>query len=240
MLSPSTAPRWKRQTNIRRSDGPADGRTAKAARARNNGSRPRLNSASPPDFTNTRLEIDIIPSSNLYRLLPPSPALSRPLPSLPLKLRSANREADCECPRLHGVADACQLAPEHLLRVLGHRSTENLLVHYADQLFGASCRNDGVERDRHALQLARGERDGGVHPVEQRTAVHPRRFPLGIPVGSDVEIEWLAEARHDLRQPGRGVRLGIHRPRCTDHELERCLHLGAHVLRRPEVGAVKK
>src|SRR2546425_1968784 len=211
MLSPSTAPRWKRQTRIRRERAVEVGRgryEANAARARNNGSRPRLNSASPPDFTNTRLEIDIIPSSNLYRLLPPSTALYRPLPSLPLKLRSANREADCEGTRLGRIGDVRQLTSEDLLGVFGHHSTENLLVDHADHLFGVSNSGDGVEDDRHALQLARGERDGGVHPIEQRATVHPRRLPLGIPVGSDVEIEWLAEARHHLCQTGRGIRLG--------------------------------
>src|SRR2546422_8538203 len=46
---------------------------------------------------------------------------------------------------------------------------------------------------------------------------------------SDVEIKRLAEARHHLRQTGRRVGLGGDRPRCTDHELERGLYLGAHV-----------
>src|SRR5438034_412294 len=93
--------------------------------------------------------------------------------------------------------------------------------------------------DPHALQRARRQRGGGVNPIEQGTAVHPRRFPLGIPVGSDMEVERLAEARHYLRQAGRGVALGGHRPRRADHELERRLYLGAHVLGRPDVGAVK-
>src|SRR2546427_5814811 len=58
MLSPSTAPRWKRQTKMRRSGGPAVGGTARAALARKRGSKPKLNNARPPDFTKTRLEID--------------------------------------------------------------------------------------------------------------------------------------------------------------------------------------
>ena len=124
------------------------------------------------------------------------------------------------------------------LHVLGVNAIDDL-DHPVDELVGVSCRNEGVEHDRHALQLARRQRDGGVHPIEQGTAVHPRRFPLGIPVWSDMEVERLAEARHYLRQAGRGVGLGGHRPRRADHELERRLYLGAHVLGRPEVGAVK-
>src|SRR6266849_9177007 len=90
MLRPSTAPRWKRHTKMRRSDGRADGRTANAARARNSGSRPKLKSARPPDFTKIRLEIVIVAS-------------------LPLKLGSANREADYQGTCLDRIADTCQL-----------------------------------------------------------------------------------------------------------------------------------
>src|SRR5437773_1602401 len=100
MLSPSTAPRWKRHTKMRRSGGRADGRTAKAARARNNGSRPKLKSARPPDFTNTRLEIVIFVAPSVQSARPPD----RPsAASLSLELRSTNREADGEGTRLHGV-----------------------------------------------------------------------------------------------------------------------------------------
>src|SRR5256885_5920042 len=76
MLSPSTAPRWKRHTRIGRERAGEDGRgreEAKAARARNSGSRPKLNRANPPDFTKTLLEIDMVRSSDRCRLLPPLP-----------------------------------------------------------------------------------------------------------------------------------------------------------------------
>src|SRR3989454_4916776 len=64
MFSPSTAPRWKRQTRTGRSDGLTAGRPdANAARARKSGSRPRLTSARPPDFTKTRLEMVIVSGS---------------------------------------------------------------------------------------------------------------------------------------------------------------------------------
>src|SRR5437879_13420726 len=62
MLRPSTAPRWNRHTKTGRERAAMGGNgryEAKAALARNSGSRPKLNNASPPDFTNTRLEIDI-------------------------------------------------------------------------------------------------------------------------------------------------------------------------------------
>src|SRR5436190_211285 len=239
MLSPSTAPRWKRQTRTGRStavEGGGRGSRPSAARAKKSGSSPMLNRAMPPDFTNTRLDIDMCPSSTVTAFLRPSPPSTA---LLLLKLRSANREADCEGTRLGRIGDVRQLTSEDLLGVFGHRSTENLLVDHADQLFGVSHSDDGVEDDRHALQLARRERDGGVHPIEQCTAVHPRRFPLGIPIGSDVEIKWLAEARHHLCQAGRGVRLGVYCPCRADHELEGRLHLGTYVLRRPEIGAVK-
>src|SRR5207249_1870448 len=164
MFSPSTAPRWKRQTKTGRQQAAWGGKGSyelKAARARNNGSRPKLNKARPPDFTNTLLVIDICLSSDRCRPLPPSAAL------LLLKLRSAYCEADGQGTRLRGIADSCQVTSQHLLRVLGHRPTQDLLVDHADQLVGG------------------------------------------------------------------------HRPRRTDHELERGLYLGAHVRRRPEVGAVK-
>src|SRR6185437_2317500 len=151
MLSPSTAPRWKRHTKTGRQQAAWGGKGSyelKAARARNSGSRPKLNRARPPDFTNTLLEIDICLSSDRCR---PSAALAA---LLLLKLWSAYREADGEGTRLHGIADAGHLTPEHLLRVLGHRPTQDLLVDHADQLVGVPCRNDGIEHDRHARQLA--------------------------------------------------------------------------------------
>src|SRR6266550_4095786 len=102
MLSPSTAPRWKRHTKMRRSARRADGRTAKAARARNNGSRPKLKSARPPDLTNTRLEIVIFEAPSVQSTRPPD----RPsAASLPLKLRPSDRQADGEGTRLKRVFD---------------------------------------------------------------------------------------------------------------------------------------
>src|SRR6266487_1677865 len=151
MLSPSTAPRWKRQTRIGRSravEGGARRSRPSAARAKKSGSSPTLNRAIPPDFTNTRLDIDMCPSSTVTAFVRPSPPSTA---LLLLKLRSANREADGEGPRLHAIAHACQLTPENLLRVLGHRRTQHLRVDESDQLVGVSCRTDGVEHDRHAL-----------------------------------------------------------------------------------------
>src|SRR5437773_12137697 len=78
MLSPSTAPRWKRQTRVGQSDGLTVGRPdANAARARNNGSSPRLTSARPPDFTKMRLEMVIASESpgRLARGRPRAPLL---------------------------------------------------------------------------------------------------------------------------------------------------------------------
>ena len=50
-------------------------------------------------------------------------------------------------------------------------------------------------------------------------------------------VEGLAQPRHDLRQPGRGVRVAAHGAHGTHDELERGLHLGPDVLARPEVGS---
>src|SRR6266516_1145451 len=187
MLSPSTAPRWKRQTRTGRSTAvEGGGRRSRpsAARAKKSGSSPMLNRAMPPDFTNTRLDIDMCPSSTVTAFVRPSPPSTA---LLPLKLRSANREADGEGPRLHGIAHACQLTPENLLRVLGHRPSQDLAVCRSNQRVGVSGeRDDRVQFDGHPGELARRERDGGVHAIEQRTAVDPRRFPLGVPVGSDM------------------------------------------------------
>src|SRR5258708_5775035 len=58
MLSPSTAPRWKRHTKT--AGDCVELRRAYAARFTNSGSRPRLTNARPPDFTNTRLENVIV------------------------------------------------------------------------------------------------------------------------------------------------------------------------------------
>jgi hypothetical protein len=52
MFNPSTAPRWKIVTSTLRL-----GADSATARARNCGAKPRLTSASPPSFRNTRLEI---------------------------------------------------------------------------------------------------------------------------------------------------------------------------------------
>src|SRR5437588_11652519 len=153
MLSPSTAPRWKRHTKTGRQQAAWGGKGSyelKAARATKSGSRPKLTKAKPPDFTKTLREIDMFPSAALCRPLPPSAALAA---LLSLKLRSAYCEADGQGTRLRGIADACQLTSEHLLRVLGHRPTQDLLVDRADQLVAVPCRNDGVEHDGHARQL---------------------------------------------------------------------------------------
>src|SRR5207245_2240276 len=121
MLSPSTAPRWKRQTKTGRQQAAWGGKGSyevKAARARKSGSRPKLTKAKPPDFTKTLREIDMFPSSCRCRPLPPSAALCRPCrPLLPLKLRSAYCEAHGQGTRLRGIADPGQLTSEHLLRV---------------------------------------------------------------------------------------------------------------------------
>src|SRR5207302_11277730 len=63
--------------------------------------------------------------------LPPSAALAA---LLSLKLRPAYCEADGQRTRLRAIADACQLTTEHLLRVLGHRLTQNHLSDRADLL----------------------------------------------------------------------------------------------------------
>src|SRR5213596_3782485 len=85
-------------------------------------------------------------STVFYRPLPPSTVTAS-------ETRSAYCEADGQGTRLRGIADACQLTPQHLLRVFGHRPTQDLLVDHADQLVGVTCRNDRVEHDRHARQL---------------------------------------------------------------------------------------
>src|SRR5437016_3648199 len=105
MLSPSTAPRWKRQTKTGRGRTGKDGEgalvVAYAARARNSGSSPKLTSAKPPDFTNTRREIVMRAS----RPCPSFPVLPRLPPSLSLKLRSADRQPDRQRAGLQGIVD---------------------------------------------------------------------------------------------------------------------------------------
>ena len=74
MLSPSTAPRWKRHTKTGRQQAAWGGKGSyelKAARATKSGSRPKLTKAKPPDFTKTLREIDMFPSSCRCRPLPP-------------------------------------------------------------------------------------------------------------------------------------------------------------------------
>src|SRR5881394_503902 len=91
MLSPSTAPRWKRHTKTGRSDGPTAGRPeANAARVRNNGSSPRLTSARPLDLTNTRREIVIVSGTPDRRGPDPPPAC---VPAQGPSRRQAARES---------------------------------------------------------------------------------------------------------------------------------------------------
>src|SRR5438876_2279432 len=123
MLSPSTAPRWKRQTKTGR---PAWGGKGlyevNTARARNSGSRPTLNKARPPDFTKTLLEIDTSRSSNRCPM-PPLPPIAAQL--LPLKLRPSKRQSDRQRARLLGITDIRQLPFDHLLRIPRHRPTQD-------------------------------------------------------------------------------------------------------------------
>src|SRR5947208_12849718 len=84
-----------------------------------------------------------------------------------------------------------------------------------------------------------GDRHGGVHAGEQGAAVQPVLLALGVAVGGDVQVQRLAEPGHDLREAGGGVGVGPYGPHGADHELERGLHLGPDVLRRPEVGGVE-
>src|SRR5207245_3893701 len=155
MLSPSTAPRWKRQTKTGRERSVEVGRgrpRPSAARARKSGSRPRLRSEIPPDFTNTRLEIDMCPPSNLYRLLP-----LLPTSSLPLKLRPAERESDREHPRLSRIRDICKLSCDDPFRILGHGAAQDLAVHDGDVVVGPRrSAQPRVRGDGHAGKLAGG------------------------------------------------------------------------------------
>src|SRR6266566_4484160 len=218
MLSPSTAPRWKRQTKMRRSGGRADGRTAKAARARNNGSKPRLNNARPPDFTKTRLEIVIVIAPSFRSARPPyRPSAA----SLPLKLRPPDREPHGQRPGLNGVLHVGQLFADDPFRVLRHRPTQNPVVDGGDELLHVRrLGSDGTERrDRSAGSPPR-ERYRGVHAIKQCPAVHPRVFSLRIAIGGDVEVERLAEACHHLREAGGGVGIGGDGPRRAHDELE--------------------
>src|SRR5439155_26778723 len=100
MLGPPTAPRWNKQTSVGRSDGRTVGRIAeKAARPRNNGSKPRLKRARTPDFTKTRRVMVIA--------LPLGPTVrrsDRPT-SLPLKVWAAKGESDRQSSGLPRIAD---------------------------------------------------------------------------------------------------------------------------------------
>src|SRR5205807_7497851 len=237
MLSPSTAPRWKRQTKMRRSGGRADGRTAKAARARNNGSKPRLNNARPPDFTKTRLEIVIVIAPSFRSARPPyRPSAA----SLPLKLRPPDRESDGQGPGLDGVLHVGQLLADHAFRVLGHGPAQNPVIDRGDEVLHVyGVGSDGVECHGRPGKSPGRERYGGVHAIQQRPTVHPRILSLRIAIGGDMEVERLAQTCYHLRQAGRGVGVGGDGPRRAHDELEWRLDLGTHVRRRPEVGAVE-
>ena len=64
-------------------------------------------------------------------------------------------------------------------------------------------------------------------PREQRAAVYPVRLVLGVSGRGGLEVERLAQPRHDLRESGRVVpgSAPVARTRADD-ELERRLHLG--------------
>src|SRR5690348_12173387 len=134
---------------MRRSSGPADGRAAKAARARNSGSSPRLNSARPPDFTNMRLEMVTLSSFSVP--CPPDRPTARP-PSPSLKLRPPDREPGGQGPRLKGVLDVGQLRADDPFRVLRHRPPQNRAIDVRDELLrirgGGSHGVQGGDRAR--------------------------------------------------------------------------------------------
>src|SRR6185295_4962545 len=148
MLSPSTAPRWKRQTSVGRREGRdrRAPRKAYAARPRNRGSSPRLTSARPPAFTKTRREMVI---------------------SLPLELGSAQRQPNCQRPGLDGVGHVGQLLPDHLARVLGHPPAQAPLIHRLDQavIVGGRWRNV-IEIGYYARKPAGREQRGERHPIQ--------------------------------------------------------------------------
>src|SRR2546423_9524386 len=119
MFSPSTAPRWKRQTRTGRSEAVEGGNgryRANTDLARKSGSSPRLTNARPPFFTKIRLEID------MYRLLP------SPTPLLFLEVRAADRQANGQRSCLEGVTDVGELREDDTLRMRGHRPSEQLLI----------------------------------------------------------------------------------------------------------------
>src|SRR5438552_17413953 len=115
MLSPSTAPRWKRQTKTGRQQAAWGGKglyEVNAARARNSGSKPTLNRASPPDFTKTLLVIDMFRSSDGCRLLPPLPpfiAVETPVRQSRGRLRGHELGSDRACPPTHVCGSAWSL-----------------------------------------------------------------------------------------------------------------------------------
>src|SRR6266550_4505364 len=110
MFKPSTAPRWKRQTKTGRSEAVGGGKgryRANTDLSRKSGSSPRLTNASPPFFTNTRLEID------MYRLLPPL---------LSLEVRTAQGQTYGQGASLIGIGDVGELLEDDAFGVRGHRA----------------------------------------------------------------------------------------------------------------------
>src|SRR3989440_10638296 len=181
MLSPSTAPRWKRQTRIgrwRAVEGGEKRSRPSAALARKSGSSPTLNRAIPPDFTNTRLDIVMAeppkpspPFTVFHRPPPPSTAL------LLLKLRAADRESDGQGPGLNRVLDVGHLPDDHALRVLRHGPAQNRVIDVRDQLLRIrGDGRDGVQCRDRAREPAGREHHRGVHAIEQGPAVHPDVF----------------------------------------------------------------
>src|SRR5437660_10015888 len=123
MFRPSTAPRWKRQTKTgrRRTAEDAEGRRrAYAALARNSGSSPRLNRTRLPDFMNAlRVMLTDVP---------------RPSPSLFLKFRPADRQADGERASLRWISDICELLEDDSSRMSGHGAAKDTLIDHIDEL----------------------------------------------------------------------------------------------------------
>src|SRR6266545_1795984 len=160
MFRPSTAPRWKRHT--RTAEDGAGRRRAYTARPRNSGSRPRLNRARPPDLTNALRETVMGSPS------PSSAALRRPPPSLPLKLRAPEGQANGDGPRRPRIADIGQLSSEDVSRMLGHRAAEHSRIHVGHQAIMVARRMQyGVKVHLRTRQPSRGEGEGGVHAAEQ-------------------------------------------------------------------------
>ena len=90
--------------------------------------------------------------------------------------------------------------------------------------------------DLDARQAVPDQRDGEVHPAEQRTRVHPGVSTVGVAGWRLTAVQRHPELLKPAHQPKSSVNLGVERAHAAHDELQGGLHLGPLGLSSEKVG----